>query len=212
MANENRDLIEEWKVLRDEIARKQSFVERLVVTTVAGNLTIFSFAASLQGITPVNAFIALLPMLLTTISYFWILRNLYSGFRIAKYIREYIEPKTQLNWEAWMSLSRRKTQPEGRMKIRADVFAVYYHSLLVISLVVCIALIWVPKLSYGELTAGGGTGAPEVQPAPTEVYLVLTISAVMVWVIWYLVAKVLFIDYTKGSIGRFVKEMEDTEG
>ena len=127
MSSHAENLMEEWKALRSEIARKQDFAERLVLTTVAGNLAIYSFTFSLQHIAPYNAFIALVPSILTTISYFWMLRSLYSGLRIVKYIKEYIEPKLGLNWETWVQLSRRPTQRKGEVKIGEDFYRLLYY-------------------------------------------------------------------------------------
>ncbi len=207
----NDNLIEEWKKLRDEVARKQIFVERLVVITVSGNLAIFSFASSLQRIDPVNAFIALLSILLTTISYFWILRNLLSGFRIAKYIKEYIEPKTGLNWETWLGVSRRGTQQEGKIKMRADFFSIFYHSLFIISLLECIVLIWAAHWPYRIPSIQAVTVSNQVHQVPADICVLLTLAALIFWGIWYFVARVLFVDPTTRDIRNLLHGIERME-
>jgi len=126
-------LMEEWKELRKEGNRKQMFVERLLLTTIAGNLAIYSFAFSKENPSLLNASIVLLPVFLTTISYFWILRNLYSGLRCIKYIAEKIEPYTGLGWEKWLIKGREKTQTKGKIYLFEDIFKIFYHFFLIIS-------------------------------------------------------------------------------
>jgi hypothetical protein len=121
----------------------------------------------------VNAFLALLGIVLTSLSYFWILKNLYSGFRIAAYIREYIEPHTGLNWETWLLRSRSASEPLPKHPPVNDFFRVFHNSLLYVALVVSIVLIWVPL--YSKPPRGVGQILP---------YLGLTVAAVFLWLAW----------------------------
>ena len=211
MSQSNTHLIEEWKMLRHEIDEKQRFVERLVISTAAGNLAIFSFASSLQGLAPMNAFVALLPIILTTMSYFWILRNIYSGFRIAKYIKDAIEPQTSFNWETWINKSRKKTDPGGKPRKGTDFFGVYYHSLLGIALLICIILIWAPLWPYGSSAAQATSGAAQPTPTPIVAYVALSICAVVFWTVWYFLARNLFVVQTREGIQRLAKGMQDSD-
>jgi hypothetical protein len=94
--------LEEWKALREEIVRKQTFVESTWIAASAASLAAMAFGlkeSSTEGIA-----ICLLPTILTSIVYFWILTRVYSGFRIANYIKTVIEPDIAgLNWENWLS-------------------------------------------------------------------------------------------------------------
>jgi hypothetical protein len=204
MPEETADLIEEWKSLRDEIARKQGFVERLIVVTVAGDLAIFSFAATRQIPTPVDAFMALLSIALTTLSYFWILRSFYSGMRIAQYIKEYIEPKTGLHWENWRNQSRRRAQPEAKPRIQADIFSTFYHSLLSLALIVSIILIWAPQSHY----VGNGTSLPLHVSVATSV--AFTAGVVLFVVVWYVLANITYISHIRSDIRQLIFEMVET--
>jgi len=204
MPEETADLMEEWKSLRDESARKQEFVGRLILVTVAGDLAIFSFAATRQIPTPVDAFIALLSVALTTLSYFWILRNFYSGMRIAQYIKDYIEPKTGLHWENWRNQSRRRGQPQAKPKIQADIFSTFYHSLLSLSLIVSIILIWAPQSHY----VGNGTSLPLHVSVATSV--ALTAGFVLFVVVWYVLANITFVSRIRSEIRQLIFEMLGT--
>jgi hypothetical protein len=202
---ENAFLIEEWKNLRDEISRKQSFVERLILASVGGNLAIFSLAATGQIPSPVNAFVALLPIILTTLSYFWILRNFYSGARIASYIKEIIEPKTGLGWETWLNSLRRETEPGGKITFRADIFSVYFHSLMILSLIVCIVLIWAPYWSYIITPL---PGAAQTQQLPLNPSLWLTGIAIAFWLIWYIFVRIAFINQNRKDIRQLMQAIQ----
>jgi len=182
-------LVEEWKSLRDEIARKQSFVERLVLTTVTGNLAIFAFASSQEEIAPANAFLALLPIVLTSLAYFWILRNLRSGYRISDYIRERIEPHTNFGWETWLVRARPPSETTPKGPVASNFFAVFYNSLLCVSLIVCVALIWLPRHSAAGAaltTSGHASGSVLANSG-------FTLAAVVLWLAWYLIMRWLLI-------------------
>lgn len=176
MSSHVENLMEEWKVLRGEIARKQDFAERLVLTTVAGNLAIYSFTFSLQRIAPINAFIALVPIILTTVSYFWMLRSVYSGLRIVRYIKEYIEPNVGLYWETWVHLSRRPTQPRGEVRIGEDIYRLLYYFFLVVSLVMCMAIIWGPSDGTVQL------------PRDRQIRVWCTLGATLSWIVCHSLA------------------------
>jgi hypothetical protein len=182
-------LIEEWKSLRDEIARKQSFVERLVLTTVTGNLAIFAFATAQKDLAPANAFLALLPVVLTSLSYFWILRNLQSGFRIAEYIRECIEPNTSLGWETWLVRARPPSETSPRAPLASKFFAVFYNSLLCVSLIVSVGLIWLPYYVAAGAASPTGRRGSESLLANAR----FTGAIVVLWLIWYLIMQRLLI-------------------
>ena len=206
MPEETADLMEEWKSLRDEVARKQEFVERLILVTVAGDLAIFSFAATRQIPTPIDAFIALLSIALTTASYFWILRNFYSGMRISQYIKDVIEPKTGLYWENWVHQSRRRTDPGARPRIHTDVFSNFYHALLGLSLIVSIILIWAPQWHYV------GKGTPQPLRVSVATSTALTVGAVLFVIVWYVLANIAFVSRIRSDIRQLMIEMQRTSG
>lgn len=100
-------VLEEWKQLRTEIAQKQAFVQRILVTTGGANFAIIVFGMRDSGIEGIA--ICLLPTILTSVVYLWLLTQVYSGFRIAAYIRTELEPKIPgLNWENWLSANANK--------------------------------------------------------------------------------------------------------
>lgn len=187
MKEQNEYLMTEWKELRDEISRKQAFVEKLIVTTVTGDLAIFSFVSIQQIPYPINAFLALvLPLILTTLSYFWIRRYFYSGARIARYIKEMIEPQTGLGWEKWVNSIRRETDPDGNVRFNADIFGVFYHSLLALSLMVCLVLIWAPlwpAINSASTLQSAQSSALEIRSCA-----IFSGIAIVFWVIWHLSA------------------------
>ena len=194
MSVNKENMMEEWKSLRNEIARKQDFVERLVLTTATGNLVIYSFAFSLQELAPMNAFIALLPIFLTTITYFWILRNLHSALRIVKYIKEKIDPNTGIGWENWIQQSRRVAQPKGRIRVNENVFSLFYHFFLVVSLLVSITSVWAPHWPYGN-------NASLIRNIPVNMSVWITIFIILFWILWYILARFLW-------IGRRIDDIE----
>jgi hypothetical protein len=211
MDKDNDALLQEWKELRSEITRKQSFVETLIVTTVSGDLLIFSFAATQQIIHPVNAFIALaLPLILTTLSYFWILRYFYSGVRISKYIKDVIEPETGLNWETYVNSIRGKTDPGGKVRFRADTFSVFYHSLITLALLVSLVLIWSPFWPYATNTAQSST-IIQTSPGTLDTYLILSLVAIGFWVLWYVFARWLFINTTIKDTRYLMSQLQGLE-
>jgi len=204
----NEGLMQEWKELRDEIARKQNFVERLILTTVTGDLLIFSFAATQQISHPVNAFIALtLPVLLTTLSYFWILRYFYSGARISKYIKDVIEPKTGLNWENFVNSIRKKTDPGGKVRFKADTFSVFFHSLIILALLVYLILIWSPYWQFTTVSSQSTSGMAMVS-SNLNTYIILSGIGVVFWIIWYLFVRWMFINETLKDTRKLFSEMQ----
>ncbi len=207
MSENIHNLMEEFKELRQEGARKNNFVERLILTTIAGNLAIYSFAFTLQSLSPLNAFIALLPIILTTMSYFWILRSLYSGLRIVKYIKEQIEPATGLGWEGWLQKPREKTQSDGKIKWWEDVFGLFYHFFFGVSLILCIVLIFLPHWPYNNNTGQSSTNPAQFSPIPVSVCFLVAIGIVLLCLLWYFVAKWLWIDRRIKDIERLNREM-----
>jgi hypothetical protein len=146
MTNEEKDLLDEWENLREEVARKQDFGQQLILSTVAGSFAIFSFA--LRDLSMLNAFLALLPIIIITFAYYWILKDSYSAMRITKYLREYIEPKTKLHWETWLQMFReeqrirREEEPKKRQISVDIVYDPIYHAFYGVSLLICISIIW----------------------------------------------------------------------
>jgi hypothetical protein len=64
-------------------------------------------ALALKEKTQISLIIALLPTVVTSIGYLWLLSFVYSAFRIATYIREVLEPKVgQFAWEGWIRKTR----------------------------------------------------------------------------------------------------------
>ena len=93
--------IEEWKTLREEIARKQTFSEKNFMYMMAANFAIYAFAL------PNSEFgfsvICLIPAILTPIAYWINLMHRHSGERIAFYIKNELEPFLPgLGWEHWL--------------------------------------------------------------------------------------------------------------
>jgi hypothetical protein len=176
----NAILIEEWKTLRDEIRQKQQFEYRLILTSATGNLAIFSFAFSLQDISPVNAIVALLPIIFTTIVYLWLLKNIYSITRIVLYMTQNLEKEVGLNWETWIQSNRRKIQPGGKIKTSTNIHRLYYSTFLWISLGISVVSIWARHLS--SLFTGSAT----LYTLPDWwVCFFLSIGVVIFGVVWH---------------------------
>lgn len=227
MSSNAENLMEEWKSLRDEISSKQEFAGRLVLTAVAGNLAIYSFAFSWKDLAPMNAFVALLPIFLTTMSYFWILRDLHSALRIILYIRIKIESqKIGLGWETWVWAYRTQKhavkgdgqeeralegeiEREGGIRWWEDVYGLFYHFFLVVSLLVCIGLIWVPHWPYGSNAVQSSTETAQLSTVPPTVCLWLTLGALLFWILWYFLADELLISQRKNKIEALNKEFQD---
>lgn len=210
MYNNNADLMEEWKSLRQEVARKQSFVERLVLTTIAGNLAIYSFAFSLQSHYPIDAVVALLPIILSAMSYFWILRSLYSVQRITKYIKDRIEPHTGLNWESWLLLTRSRMQTDGKIKLRENIFGVFYHTFFSLSIVVAITLIWLPHCQYdSNASQSNGASVSQVPPMQVNTYWTATIVFIILCASLYLIVEWLWIRPRIRDMVRLNQELQE---
>lgn len=102
--------IEEWKNLREEIARKQDLNYRIIFSTLALNFLLYSYLlVDKQNHAWIDAFIVLLPAVFVGISHYWHLKNEHSAFRIALYLRHFVEnadPKTldkSFSWEITLS-------------------------------------------------------------------------------------------------------------
>jgi hypothetical protein len=125
-------LLEEWKILRDELSRKQELVERVVLSMAGANFAILSLALTEQS--ELSLLIALLPTIVTSIGYLWLLSFVYSALRIATYIKEVLEPKIgEIEWEGWIKKVRdQHGTPVDRYRLVCSVF-------YVVSLVTAIA-------------------------------------------------------------------------
>ena len=189
-------LLEEWKMLREEVASKQDFASRLALTIVAGNLAIYSFASALQSLAPWNALVALLPVFLTTTAYFWYLKDLSSAQRIFLYCKE-IEKNTGLGWETWVQKRREGTQPAGKITPRTCVFCLLYHSFLGISWLVCVILMIAPHLSFTSSSSAGSTGMAQ---APATVWATGIILVTVFCLGWYWLAGRIWINSKLNSI------------
>jgi hypothetical protein len=100
-------ILEEWKELRAEITRKQSFAEHILVNLGAANFAVIAYGikdSSIEGV-----LVCLLPTIITSFGYLWLLTYIFSGFRIASYIRQELEPKLPgFNWENWLSANAKE--------------------------------------------------------------------------------------------------------
>ena len=202
MPDRTESLMEEWKSLREESQRKQDFVERLVLTTVTGNLLIYSFAFSMQELTPINAFIALLPIFLTTMSYFWILKDLQSALRIVTYIKNVIEPNIGTGWENWMQQARQEAQPQGKIRIEENVFTLFYHFFLWVSLIVSYVAIWAPHWPYRNSSI-------PIDSTPMDMCMLLTGGITLFWIAWYFTARGLCIKRRIKDIEKLNQELRE---
>lgn len=110
-------LIAEWKELRDELARKQELGERVVLSMAGANFTILALALTEKS--QISLLIALLPTIVTSIGYLWLLSYVYSALRIATYIKDVLEPKIgKLEWEGWIiKLRKRHGTPVDRYRL-----------------------------------------------------------------------------------------------
>jgi len=84
-------ILEEWKELRAEITRKQSFAEHILVAAGAANFAILAYGlkdCAVEGVA-----VCILPTVVTSVVYLWLLTYIFSGFRIASYIKNELEPK-----------------------------------------------------------------------------------------------------------------------
>lgn len=202
MPTHKESLMAEWKSLREESAKKQDFVERLILTTVTGNLLIYSFAFSLQEFSPINAFIALMPVILTTISYFWILKDLHSALRIFKYIKTVIEPAVGTGWENWVQKSRQETQPKGKIKVEENIFTLIYHLFLWVSLFVSYVTIWAPHWPYRN-------SSTPIDNTPIDMCLIFTAVITALWLVWYFTARGLWINRRIREIEKLNTELRE---
>jgi general stress protein CsbA len=135
--------LEEWKMLRGEIARKQDAEERILISAIAANGVIYSFSLNtlINNMSPLSAFLPLMPIIIFTLAYFWILRNVYSVTRIVHYLVINIEKDTEFAWETWL----RNTRIEGiGMK---PVYEITYWLFYLVSLSISLGYIWFPYLS-----------------------------------------------------------------
>lgn len=132
-------ILEEWKNLRTEIGRKQAFAERMLVATGGINFAVLAFGlrdSRLEGVA-----VCLLPTIITSIVYLWLLTYIYSGFRIAAYIRTEIEPIVPgINWENWLSTNADKFK--FRIKNPYSLLVNTFYCISLSAAVVKIALLY----------------------------------------------------------------------
>jgi hypothetical protein len=173
MPQKKEYLLDEWKILREEIARKQAFNERLTITQVAGNLAIYSFSLSSSsgffGMPPMASLrpvIALLPVVLSTLVFYWILKENYSVLRIVWYIKKYIEPKTGLKWETSLQELRGSVGGEQKQGISrknpklskyAPIYSPIYNTFHYLSCLLAITLLIASNTSLPNLIGWGAS-------------------------------------------------------
>jgi hypothetical protein len=97
--------LEEYKALRTEIANKQSSIERIILSTIAGNFAIYSFGLTGKPAErPLCWLVALIPALVSGVACSWITKNVRSCENIANYIRLEIEKNVNgLHWETTLA-------------------------------------------------------------------------------------------------------------
>ena len=133
-------LLEEWKSLRAEIARRQETIERILLASTAGTGAIYSFA--LNKIDSISVLLVLLPIVTTTISYYWMLTIIYSTARISKYISENIEQKLPgFGWEKWINRPENATYNNSGLP-KVTTYGLIYNCTYIVSIFLCSAKIY----------------------------------------------------------------------
>ena len=144
----------------------------------------FSFTTLINNPNPFNAFLPLLPIMIFTLAYFWILRDVYSVTKIIHYLVMNIETGTDFSWETWL----RKTRIEGvRMK---SVYEITYSLFYLVSLSISLGYIWYPYFF------------PNGNPIYLKLQsnLVLTSIVVIVTILWAIMADRRWIGVTRRNI------------
>lgn len=110
--------LEEWKSLREEIARKQNYAHQIFISLTGANFAIYAFLSqqvSSEGkITPIHLIVCLFPIILTVIAYYLNLLHEHSSRRIAHYIKFKIESISDIGikWESWLSKKRNNSKSQ----------------------------------------------------------------------------------------------------
>lgn len=134
-------IFEEWKSLRGEIARRQESIERILLASIAGSGAIYSFALK-DSSEVISALFVLLPIITTTISYYWILTIIFSTTRISKYISEYIEPNLSgLGWEKWVNRPENARHNNARLP-KVTTYGLIYNCTYLVSCFLCVVKIY----------------------------------------------------------------------
>ena len=183
----NSIVLEEWKELRSEIARKQAFAERILVSVAGINFAIIAYGirdCAIEGIA-----VCLLPTIVSSVAYLWLLSYIYSGFRIAAYIKEVLEPKIKgFQWESWLSDNASKS----KFPIR-NSYSLVTNTFFVISLAA--ALLKIALLYIG-------------QNPPPYPGAILVIIVVAFWGIYIIGIEFLFIKRAVKSINNTHREID----
>lgn len=177
--------IDEWKNLRAEIARKQSFAEKILVTVGGLNFAIIGFGIrdhNVEGIV-----ICLLPTVISSVMHLWLLAYIFSIFRIASYIKNEIEPVLDINWEQWLSNN------SGKFKFKIkNIFSFLTNTLSILSL--CAALLKTFLLYSGPMP-------------PSYPLLIAILSVVAFWTVWKFVMHCFLISEAEKDISIIHREI-----
>lgn len=180
-------IMEEWRVLRSEIARKQAFAEQILVTIGGANFAVIAYGVkdlSFEGV-----FVCLLPTIISSVAYLWLLTYIYSGFRIAAYIKTELEPKISgMNWENWLSANA------GKFK-----FCIKNSYALLMNTFYCISLA-ASLLKIALLYTGSNPPAYPLVP--------LIIWVVVFWAVWILAVDLIFVRRAVRDIRNVHREIQ----
>jgi hypothetical protein len=158
-------ILEEWKELRAEITRKQSFAEHILVAAGAANFAILAYGlkdCAIEGVA-----VCLLPTVVTSVVYLWLLTYVFSGFRIASYIKKELEPKIPgFNWENWLSTNAGKFK--FRIRNQYSLLAKTFYGISLAATLLKIILLYTS------------------QNPPHYPVSALSIVVVVVWALWIL--------------------------
>lgn len=116
--------LEEWKMLRDEISRKQALVYQIIFASTGLNFAIFSYGLQIGNM--MGAVVVLLPIFLSNIGHYWILTVMNSAKRISQYIMEYFEEPGSFFWETSLRRFQSKTKRKGNRPIYTLIFYMFY--------------------------------------------------------------------------------------
>ena len=107
---ENPNLIEEYKVLRDENEHNSQITATVFLANSSATAILFGYGFSTESGT-----IFLSPLAILIPSLFFITSKLESTTRIASYIRVFIEPELGLKWQKrWLQLREKDLIPHKR--------------------------------------------------------------------------------------------------
>lgn len=117
---ENPNLIEEYKVLRDEIGQNSQITATVFLANSSATAILFGYGFSTESGT-----IFLSPLAILIPSLFFITSKLESTTRIASYIRVFIEPELGLKWQKrWLQL-REKNLISHKRKYTVSLAGLY---------------------------------------------------------------------------------------